>query len=98
MLVIQTFHLIIEWIYKEKENIDEYADLARDLKVLWSKKVMQKLIIFGEVKTVPEGLKKKGGATWVQKKNLDHPEHFKSQSETCRYLSYSVNIYNLDFL
>ena len=41
---------------KENKKRDKYLDLARELKILWSKKVTEKPFIIGVIRMVPKGL------------------------------------------
>ena len=62
---------------KERENIDEYLDLARELKKKkkkkkrWHRKVTIIPIIIGVLRTIPSGLKK-SDRIGNQRYNRDH--------------------------
>ena len=45
---------------KERKKINNYLDLARELKKQWSMKVMVILIVIGTLGTVPKGQKRDG--------------------------------------
>ena len=42
---------------REKEKREKYQDLARELQVLWNKKVTVIPIVIGALRTVPKSLK-----------------------------------------
>ena len=42
---------------KEKEKREKYQDLARELQVLWNRKLSVILIVFGDLGTVPKSLR-----------------------------------------
>ena len=57
---------------KEKEKIDKYLDLARELKNI---KVAVIYVIVGALGMIPKYWKKETGRTGDQRKNGAHPDH-----------------------
>ena len=53
---------------KEKEKREKYQDLARELKVLWNKKVSVIQIVFGALGTVPKSLRTRLHQIGIQKR------------------------------
>ena len=59
---------------KESEKINEYLDLARELKMLWNMRVTVIPMVVGALGTVAKSLEKEL-RNWKSEKELRYPDH-----------------------
>ena len=59
---------------KEREKIDEYLDLARELKKVWNRRVKLISVVVGHW-NVTQGLESGSGRVGNRKKNRDHQNY-----------------------
>ena len=60
---------------KESEKIDEYLDLAREMKKLSKMKMTELPIVAGALRSILKNLEKRLRDTGNQRKNQNYPDH-----------------------